>query len=140
LFADAVHRLQSEGFDAALPPLGIMVEVPAAALTVDRFKAAFLSIGSNDLAQYVTACDRSNGALAKLIDPLHPAVLDLIGRVAEYGKRGSVPVSLCGDMAGDPRCVPALLSRGLRELSVNPSALAQIKRTIEELGRGGSRD
>jgi len=140
LFADAVNRLQSEGFDAALPPLGIMVEVPAAALTVDRFKAAFLSIGSNDLAQYVTACDRSNGALAKLIDPLHPAVLDLIGRVAEYGKRGSVPVSLCGDMAGDPRCVPALLSRGLRELSVNPSALAQIKRTIEELGRGGSRD
>jgi len=140
LFVDAVDSLQSEGVDAALPPLGIMVEVPAAALTIDRFKAAFFSLGSNDLAQYVTACDRSNGALTKLIDPLHPAVLDLIGRVAEFGKRSAIPVSLCGDMAGDPRCVAALLSRGLRELSVNPSALAQIKRTIDELSHGGSGD
>ena len=140
MFVETVARLLSEGVDAALPPLGIMVEVPAAALTIDRFKAAFFSIGSNDLAQYVTACDRSNGALAKLIDPLNPAVLDLIGRVAEYGKRAAIQVSLCGDMAGDPRCVPALLSRGLRELSVNPSALAQIKRTIDELSREGSRD
>ena len=140
MFVGTVARLLSEGVDAALPPLGIMVEVPAAALTIDRFKAAFFSIGSNDLAQYVTACDRSNGALAKLIDPLNPAVLDLIGRVAEYGKRAAIQVSLCGDMAGDPRCVPALLSRGLRELSVNPSALAQIKRTIDELSREGSRD
>ena len=73
LFADAVGKLQSEGVPAALPPLGIMVEVPAAALTVEQFKASFFSIGSNDLAQYVTACDRTNGALAKLIDPLHPA-------------------------------------------------------------------
>jgi phosphotransferase system enzyme I (PtsI) len=140
LFAEAVGQLQSEGVDAALPPLGIMVEVPAAALTVEQFKAAFLSIGSNDLAQYVTACDRSNGSLAKLIDPLNPAVLYLIGRVAEFGRRGGTSVSLCGDMAGDPRCTAALLSRGLRELSVNPSALAQIKRTIDDLGRGGSRD
>jgi phosphotransferase system enzyme I (PtsI) len=139
MFVEAVARLLSEGVDAALPPLGIMVEVPAAALTIDRFKAAFFSIGSNDLAQYVTACDRSNGALAKLIDPLNPAVLDLIGRVAEYGKRAAIQVSLCGDMAGDPRCVPALLSSGLRELSVNPSALAQIKWTIDELSREGSR-
>jgi phosphotransferase system enzyme I (PtsI) len=139
IFSETVAGLLSEGVDAALPPLGIMVEVPAAALTIDRFEAGFFSIGSNDLAQYVTACDRSNGALAKLIDPLNPAVLDLISRVAEYGKRAAIQVSLCGDMAGDPRCIPALLSRGLRELSVNPSALAQIKRTIDELSREGSR-
>jgi phosphoenolpyruvate-protein phosphotransferase (PTS system enzyme I) len=140
LFVEAVDRLKSEGVAAALPPLGIMIEVPAAALTVDRFKAAFFSIGSNDLAQYVTACDRSNGALAALIDPLNPAVLDLIGRVAEYGTRSGIAVSLCGDMAGDPRCIPALLSRGLRELSVNPSALAHIKRTIDELSREDCRE
>jgi phosphoenolpyruvate-protein phosphotransferase (PTS system enzyme I) len=140
LFADVVGELQAEGIPAALPQLGIMVEVPAAALTIDQFKASFFSIGSNDLAQYVTACDRTNGSLAKLIDPLNPAVLELIGRTAEYGKRAGIGVSLCGDMAGDPRCIPALLSCGLRELSVNPSALAQIKQTIDGLSRGESRD
>ena len=140
LFLEAVKRLKSAGVAAALPPLGIMVEVPAAALTIDRFKAAFFSIGTNDLVQYVTACDRSNGALVTLTDPLNPAVLDLIGRVAEFGARNGMPVSLCGDMAGDPRCIPALLSRGLRELSVNPPALAQIKRTIDELGREDPRE
>ncbi len=140
LFADAVGKLQSQGVPAALPPLGIMVEVPAAALTVERFRASFLSIGSNDLAQYVTACDRTNGSLAKLSDPLHPAVLELIGRTAEYGRRAGIDVSLCGDMAGDPRCIPALLSCGLRELSVNPAALAQIKQTIDGLSGGDSRD
>jgi phosphoenolpyruvate-protein phosphotransferase (PTS system enzyme I) len=136
-FADAVGELQSQGVPAALPPLGIMVEVPAAALTVERFKASFFSVGSNDLAQYVTACDRTNGSLAKLIDPLHPAVLELIGRTAEYGRRAGIDVSLCGDMAGDPRCIPALLSCGLRELSVNPPALAQIKQMIDGLSGGG---
>jgi phosphotransferase system enzyme I (PtsI) len=140
LFADVVGKLQAAGIPSALPDLGIMVEVPAAALTIDRFKASFFSIGSNDLAQYVAACDRTNGALAKLIDPLNPAVLELVGRVAEYGKRAGIGVSLCGDMAGEPRCIPALLSCGLRELSVNPSALAQIKQTIDELSRGERRD
>ena len=114
-----------------------MVEVPAAALTIERFKASFFSIGSNDLAQYVTACDRSNGSLAKLIDPLHPAVLELVGRTVDHGKRTGIGVSLCGDMAGDPRCIPSLLSCGLRELSVNPSALATIKQTIDGLGGRG---
>jgi phosphotransferase system enzyme I (PtsI) len=140
LFADVVGKLRVEGVAAVLPEIGIMVEVPAAALTIGRFKASFFSIGSNDLAQYVTACDRTNGALAKLIDPLNPAVLELIGRTAEYGKRAGISVSLCGDMAGDPRCIPALLSSGVRELSVNPSALAQVKQTIDGLSRGDSRD
>ncbi|WP_253640979.1 MULTISPECIES: phosphoenolpyruvate--protein phosphotransferase [unclassified Bradyrhizobium] len=138
LFADAVQRLQADGIAAMLPDLGIMVEVPAAALAVSSFKAAFFSIGSNDLAQYVLACDRSNGALAPLMDPLHPAVLELIARTAEHGRRAGISVSLCGDMAGDPRCLPALLNCGLRELSVNASALAQIKHTIDRLSSGGS--
>ncbi|MGF6434272.1 MULTISPECIES: phosphoenolpyruvate--protein phosphotransferase [Bradyrhizobium] len=138
LFAEIVQRLQADGIAAMLPELGIMVEVPAAALAVSSFKAAFFSIGSNDLAQYVLACDRSNGALAPLMDPLHPAVLELIARTAEHGRRAGINVSLCGDMAGDPRCLPALLNCGLRELSVNPSALAQIKHTIDRLSSGGS--
>lgn len=137
LFADTVQRLQAEGVAAMLPELGIMVEVPAAALAIATFKAAFFSIGSNDLAQYVLACDRSNGALAPLMDPLHPAVLELIARTADHGRRTAVSVSLCGDMASDPRCLPALLNCGLRELSVNASALAQIKQTIDRLSGGG---
>jgi phosphoenolpyruvate-protein phosphotransferase (PTS system enzyme I) len=139
LFVDAVGELQAEGVAAVFPEVGIMVEVPAAALTIEQFSAPFFSIGSNDLAQYVTACDRTNGALASLIDPLHPAVLDLIKHVAASGKRAGASVSLCGDMAGDPRCIPALLACGLRELSVNPSALALVKQTIDALSDGGAR-
>jgi phosphoenolpyruvate-protein phosphotransferase (PTS system enzyme I) len=139
LLVDAVGALQAQGVPAVFPEVGIMVEVPAAALTIEQFNAAFLSIGSNDLAQYVTACDRGNGALARLIDPLHPAVLDLIRRIADHGKRTGSGVSLCGDMAGDPRCIPALLACGLRELSVNPSALALVKQTIDALSDGGAR-
>jgi phosphotransferase system enzyme I (PtsI) len=137
LFAEIVQRLQAEGIAAMLPELGIMVEVPAAALSIAAFKASFFSIGSNDLAQYVLACDRSNGALAPLMDPLNPALLELIARTAEHGGRTGTSVSLCGDMAGDPRCLPALLNCGLRELSVNASALAQIKQTIDRLSSGG---
>ncbi|MDI4232871.1 phosphoenolpyruvate--protein phosphotransferase [Bradyrhizobium sp. Arg237L] len=137
LFTDVVQCLQADGIAAMLPELGIMVEVPAAALAITSFKASFFSIGSNDLAQYVLACDRSNGALAPLMDPLHPAVLELIARTAEHGRRAAISVSLCGDMASDPRCLPALLNCGLRELSVNASALAQIKQTIDRLSSGG---
>ncbi|QOZ27775.1 phosphoenolpyruvate--protein phosphotransferase [Bradyrhizobium sp. CCBAU 51753] len=138
LFAEVVKRLQADGIAATLPELGIMVEVPAAALAINSFKAAFFSIGSNDLAQYVLACDRSNGALTPLMDPLHPAVFELIARTAEHGRRAGVSVSLCGDIASDPRCLPALLNCGLRELSVTTSALAQIKQTIDRLSSGGS--
>ena len=110
-FADAVKELQADGVPAVFPEVGIMVEVPAAALTVEQFDAAFFSVGSNDLAQYVTACDRSNGALAKLIDPLHPAVLDLIKRVAEHGRRSGRSVSLWATWpatrAASRRCLPA---------------------------------
>ncbi|QOZ46271.1 phosphoenolpyruvate--protein phosphotransferase [Bradyrhizobium sp. CCBAU 53340] len=137
LFADIVQSLQAERIAAMLPELGIMVEVPAAALAIATFKAAFFSIGSNDLAQYVLACDRSNGALAPLMDSLHPAVLELIARTAEHGRRTGTSVSLCGDMAGEERCLPALLNCGLRQLSVNASSLAQIKHTIDRLSSGG---
>ena len=138
LFRKAVAELESAGIAAALPELGIMVEVPAAALTIDQFPVSFLSIGSNDLAQYVTACDRTNGALGALIDPLNRGVLELIRRTAEHGRQQGINVSLCGDMAGDPRCVAALLQSGLRDLSMSPSSLARVKQAIAALGVEGS--
>jgi phosphotransferase system enzyme I (PtsI) len=130
LFREVVDQLKRAGVAAELPALGIMVEVPAAALTIDAFPADFFSIGSNDLTQYVTACDRSNGALAALGDPLNPGVLELIRRTADHGRRRGVSVSLCGDMAGDPRRVEALLDCGLRELSMSPPALVGVKQAI----------
>jgi phosphotransferase system enzyme I (PtsI) len=140
LFQRIVDELRAAGVAAALPELGIMVEVPAAALTIDAFPASFFSIGSNDLAQYVTACDRTNGALGALIDPLNPGVLELIRRTAEHGKRRGIRVSLCGDMAGDPRCAAALLQCGLRELSMPAPSLSRVKQAIAALSSEAMRD
>ena len=129
-FDAAMAELKSEGLLARRPPLGIMIEVPAAALAIDRFDADFYSIGSNDLVQYVTACDRGSGELAALADPLNPAVLELIRRTVDHGRKTGAAVSLCGDMAADPRCLPALLDCGLDQLSVAPSALGRLKAAI----------
>jgi phosphotransferase system enzyme I (PtsI) len=131
--------LTAAGVVCRLPPLGIMVEVPAAAIAVDMFDAAFFSIGSNDLTQYVMAAARDNHSLAELNDPTNPAVLDLIARVAAHGKARARKVSLCGDAGGDPRYVEALLGAGLRALSVAPSALARVKQAIArvDLARSG---
>jgi phosphoenolpyruvate-protein phosphotransferase (PTS system enzyme I) len=126
----AMAGLEGEGLAARRPELGIMVEVPAAALTIGGFDADFYSIGSNDLIQYVTACDRGEGELAALADPLNPAVLELIRRTVEHGKTTGAAVSLCGDMAAEPRCTPALIECGLEALSVAPAALGRLKAAI----------
>jgi phosphotransferase system enzyme I (PtsI) len=112
------------------PALGIMVEVPAAAIAIDRFDAAFFSIGSNDLTQYVTAAGRDMAAVAALADPCNPAVLRLIEGVVRHGREVGRDVSLCGDAGGDPGVVPALLATGLRSLSVSPRLLAGVKRAV----------
>jgi phosphoenolpyruvate-protein phosphotransferase (PTS system enzyme I) len=122
--------LKAAGVPAVRPPLGIMVEVPAAALAIERFDAAFFSIGSNDLTQYVTAAGRDIAAVADLADPLNPAVLRLIGMVADHGRVSGREVSLCGDAGGDPGAIEALLKAGLRSLSVAPSAVAATKMAI----------
>ncbi|HTN98050.1 MAG TPA: phosphoenolpyruvate--protein phosphotransferase, partial [Nordella sp.] len=117
------------------PPLGIMVEVPAVALVPELFAAAdFFSIGSNDLTQYVMAASRDEAAVAELGDPSHPAVLRLIAEVARYGRAHGMKVSLCGDMASDPRFVPALIAAGLTSLSVAPAAIARVKAALAETG------
>ena len=107
-----------------------MVEVPAAAITIERFDAAFFSIGSNDLTQYVMAAARDLDAVANLNDPANPAVLRLIAQVAAHGAAIGRKVSLCGDAGAEPKFIQALLTAGLRALSVAPTALASIKEAI----------
>jgi phosphoenolpyruvate-protein phosphotransferase (PTS system enzyme I) len=114
----------------AVPPLGIMVEVPAAAIAIDRFDADFYSIGSNDLVQYVMAAARDIASLADYADASDPAVLSLVARTVEHGKRTGREVSLCGDAASDPVLVPHLLAAGLRSLSVSPESVGLVKAAI----------
>jgi phosphotransferase system enzyme I (PtsI) len=130
LFEAAVAEVRSRGQPAAMPPFGMMVEVPAAALTAEDFPADFYSIGSNDLVQYVVAAGRDDPRVAGLYDPNNRAVLELIARVVEAGRERGVEVSLCGDMASEPALVPHLLQRGLVALSVAPGRLAAVKAAI----------
>lgn len=119
------------GFDPHMP-IGGMIEVPAAAVCADAFarELDFLSIGTNDLIQYAVAIDRLNDEVSYLHDPLNPGVLRLISSTIEAGRDAGIPVALCGEMAGDPRYTRLLLGLGLREFSVHPSVLLEIKQLI----------
>ncbi|MBL8577304.1 MAG: phosphoenolpyruvate--protein phosphotransferase [Mesorhizobium sp.] len=133
LFAEEARSLAASGVAHAMPPLGIMVEVPSVAIAPELFaNAAFFSIGSNDLTQYVMAAARDNTAVAALNSVTNPAVLRLIEAVATFGHEHSIPVSLCGDAGGDPASIPYLLKAGLRDLSVVPAQLALAKAAIAE--------
>jgi phosphotransferase system enzyme I (PtsI) len=129
LLEQALEDLRREGREAQLPPLGMMVEVPAAALTIEDFDADFFSIGSNDLIQYVAAASRDEPQLADLALPSR-AVFSLIRRVVDYADRSGREASLCGDLAGDPEQVAALLDQGLRTFSVAPGALGPVRAAI----------
>jgi phosphocarrier protein FPr len=114
--------------------LGIMVEVPAAALLADVFadRVDFFSIGTNDLVQYTMAAERGNAAVAELADPCHPAALRLIKHVAGAADRAGIEAAVCGEMAGDPQLAPLLIGLGIAELSVTPSAVAAVKQAVRE--------
>jgi len=113
---------------------GAMIEIPASAVCAEMFaqQVDFLSIGTNDLIQYTLAIDRVDDHVNYLYDPLNPAVLKLIYMTLEAGKKYNIPVSMCGEMAGDPRYVRLLLAMGLENFSMHPNALLEIKRTINE--------
>ena len=117
------------------PPLGIMIEIPGAALAADALAAEsdFFSLGTNDLTQYTLAIDRSDEQVAYLYNPLHPAVLRLIQFTAEAASAAGIPVSVCGEMAGDERMTPVLLGFGITELSMNPASLPRVKKRILDL-------
>src|SRR5204863_4894161 len=104
-------------------PLGVMLEVPSAALCIDSILAEvdFISIGSNDLIQYVMAADRDNPRVAHLCEPFSPPVLKLLHHVIRVCNRNNKPVTLCGEMAGRPRCFLPLFGMGLRRLSMSPA-------------------
>ncbi|ROR29751.1 phosphoenolpyruvate--protein phosphotransferase [Inmirania thermothiophila] len=133
LVDEARAALAAEGaaFDPHLP-VGGMIEVPAAAVAAGFFarRLDFLSIGTNDLIQYTLAIDRVDDAVSHLYDPLHPAVLRLVHQTIAAGRRAGVPVALCGEMAGEPRYTRLLLGLGLRELSMHPTTLLEIKEVV----------
>ena len=112
--------------------VGGMIEIPAAALAVGLFlrRLDFLSIGTNDLIQYTLAIDRSDEQVAALYDPLHPAVLMLIAHTLASAEKVGVPVSVCGEMAGDPKLTRLLLGMGLRTFSMHPSQILKVKNRI----------
>lgn len=114
-------------------PVGAMVEVPSAALILDRLAphADFFSVGTNDLVQYLLAVDRANRRVAHLYDPLHPAVLGVLRSVMETAARFERPVSVCGEMASRGLGAAALLAVGVRELSVSPGSLPRVRRLIQ---------
>ncbi len=129
------RELRAEGlaFDPNVQ-LGAMIEVPAAALAAPMLarECDFFSIGTNDLIQYTLAIDRVDDEVNYLYDPLHPAVLRLIHHTIESGERAGIPVSMCGEMAGDVRYTRLLLGLGLTEFSMHPSTLLEVKRIITQ--------
>ncbi|CAL8475405.1 MULTISPECIES: phosphoenolpyruvate--protein phosphotransferase [Caballeronia] len=133
LIREAKRQLDEEGvaYDRQVQ-VGAMIEIPAAAIAVRLFlsRLDFLSIGTNDLIQYTLAIDRADNSVAHLYDPLHPAVLNLIAFTLREAKRAGVPVSVCGEMAGDPAVTRLLLGLGLTEFSMHPSQLLVVKQEI----------
>ena len=117
-----------------------MIEVPSAALTADLLAehADFFSIGTNDLIQYCLAVDRTDDRVSKLYEPLHPAILRLLRLVARAGKRRGIPVSVCGEMAADPRLLPLLVGLGLDEFSMAPTAIPLAKQVLRGLDAGAA--
>ena len=124
-------REEDKEFDSDIP-IGIMIEVPAAALLASRFakQLDFMSIGTNDLIQYALAIDRIDESVNYLYDPLHPAVLKLIQMTLQAGARANIPVGMCGEMAGDPRYTRLLLGMGLRDFSAHPVTVPEVKSII----------
>jgi phosphotransferase system enzyme I (PtsI) len=125
--------LRSEGHEIAdFVALGAMIEIPAAALALPSFIGGvdFLSIGTNDLIQYLLAADRNNEALGELYTPLHPAVIRLLRDLIRQARARNKPIAVCGEIAGDARFAPMLLALGLEQFSLHPTTLLEVRRTI----------
>jgi phosphotransferase system enzyme I (PtsI) len=112
--------------------IGGMIEIPAAALAINTFinKLDFLSIGTNDLIQYTLAIDRTDDTVSHLYDPLHPAVLNLVAHIIKSCNKAAKPIALCGEMAGDVQLTRLLLGFGLRQLSMHPARLLEVKQRV----------
>ncbi|WP_437203159.1 phosphoenolpyruvate--protein phosphotransferase [Planctomicrobium sp. SH664] len=136
VFRDVCEDLEEQGipFNGDLP-VGMMVEVPSAALMADEFarEVDFFSIGTNDLIQYTLAADRSDPLVAKYYNPADPSILMLLRRVFNAAEQSGIPVTVCGQMISDPKFVPLLVGMGLRQISVTPQSLPTIKELIRNM-------
>jgi len=139
LIAEAIQSLDRAGipYDENVP-VGVMIEVPSAAITAETLarECDFFSIGTNDLTQYTLAVDRGNEHVAHIYDPLHPAVLALMGTSVRAASRAGIPISVCGEVSSHPLAVPLLVGLGIEELSSTPSAVPLVKEIIRELDFG----
>ncbi len=128
-------ELQQEGLDARLPPVGVMVEVPAAVYQAAAFarRVDFLSVGSNDLTQYLLAVDRNNARVSELYHAFHPAVLEALVAVIAGGHSAGKPVNICGELAGDPLAAVLLLAMGFDVLSMNATSLPRVKKAVRSI-------
>lgn len=136
MIEDAKRELKAEGLPYREDiPVGIMIEVPSAALMADVLAqhADFFSIGTNDLVQYVVAVDRTNQKVQELYEPAHPAVFRLLLKTIEAARRNKIPVSICGELSGDPQFTLPLIGLGLRDLSMAPSLIPRIKRFVRSI-------
>lgn len=139
IIGEVREKLRREGHRVADEiPVGVMVEVPAAAVIADLLatEADFFAIGSNDLIQYLLAVDRTNDSVAHLYEPLHPAVLRVLRDLVEVVREHDIPVSMCGEMAADPLLAMVLIAFGFEELSMNAVAIPLIKTVVRRVRKG----
>lgn len=143
MIRESAHDLVREGHPVAEDvPVGLMIEVPGAALIADHLarEADFFAIGTNDLIQYLLAVDRNNESVAHLYEPLHPAVLRALERITEAAREAAIPVTLCGETAADPLTAMVYLGFGIRELSMSPVAVPVIKGVLRQLPLAEARE
>lgn len=136
LLAECRRELEAEGAEvAASIKVGIMVEVPAAAIYADVLarEVDFMSIGTNDLTQYTLAADRGNERVASLYDASHPAVLRLVRQTCDAARNAGILVGMCGELAGDPKMTAALVGLGLQELSMSAGAIPEVKEEVRQV-------
>ncbi|MGB0732348.1 MAG: phosphoenolpyruvate--protein phosphotransferase [Pontibacterium sp.] len=133
--AQAVDELKAEGLDVTMPPVGIMIEVPATIYQIKRIseRVDFISVGSNDLTQYLLAVDRNNPRVASLYESFHPAVLGALEYIARQARKVEIPVSICGEMAADPGGALLLMAMGYDVLSMNATNLPKVKSVIRSV-------
>jgi phosphotransferase system enzyme I (PtsP) len=141
LIRRAYQELKEEGVSIEYPQIGVMIEVPSAVYQVQAMarRVDFFSIGSNDLTQYLLAVDRNNSQVAELYDALHPAVLRAIGQVIGDAHRSQRPVSVCGEMAGDPAAALLLLGMGIDSLSMSAASLLRVKWVVRSFSQSQAR-
>lgn len=132
LIEQAISEVREEGLAVQRPPIGVMIEVPSAVFLIKQFakKVDFMSVGSNDLVQYVLAVDRNNARVSTLYEPLHPTIIYLLTHIAESCRSEGTPVSICGEIASDPAILILLIAMGYNALSMNSVSLLRMKWVI----------